>query len=101
MVYEIRWSQESIDNLEDILEYLKSNWTEREILKFKNNLGFTLNLISKNPLMFPVSKYNKRLRMSVLSKQTSIFYEVQGQIIFLVYLFANKTNIEKVRNFKT
>ncbi len=54
MVYEIRWSQESIDNLEDILEYLKSNWTEREILKFKNNLGFTLNLISKNPLMFPV-----------------------------------------------
>lgn len=32
---------------------------------------------------------------AVLSKHTTIYYEVSGQIIYLVYLFNNIQNIRK------
>lgn len=55
-----------------------------------------ISLIEQNPKLFPISQYNPKLRKAVLSKQTTIFYEVTGQIIYLVYIFNNKLEIEKI-----
>jgi len=96
MDYKIFWTDEALDNLENILNYLKENWTQKEIDNFKSKLIRQINLIASNPNMFPVSTYNTRLRKAVLSKQTTIFYEVKNNVIYLAYLFANRQNIEKI-----
>jgi plasmid stabilization system protein ParE len=95
--YKILWTDEAINNLESILDYLTNRWTQHEIDNFKKQLSKQISLIGHNPNLFPVSQYNPRLRKAVLSKQTTIFYEVSGQLIYLVYLFNNKQNIEKIR----
>jgi plasmid stabilization system protein ParE len=95
--YKIYWTDEAINNLESILDYLKENWTQREIDNFKEILGKQIELIENNPRLFPISKYNNRLRKAVLSKQTTIFYELSGQIIYLVYLFSNKQSIKRIK----
>ncbi|MCX6277957.1 MAG: type II toxin-antitoxin system RelE/ParE family toxin [Bacteroidetes bacterium] len=95
--FEIYWSNESIDNLESIFEYLSTNWSQKEVNNFKRKLAKQLDLIVSNPKLFPVSEYNPRLRKAVLSKQTTIFYELSGQRIYLVYLFNNKKDIDSVR----
>jgi len=95
--YKILWTDEAINNLEGILNYLNNRWTQREIDNFKNRLSRQISLIKQNPVLFPVSQYNTRLRKAVLSRQTTIFYEVTGQIIYLVYLFSNMQDIEKIK----
>jgi plasmid stabilization system protein ParE len=95
--YKISWTDEAIKNLESILDYLKSKWTQREIDNFRLRLGKQIKLIENNPNLFPRSNYNRRLRKAVLSKQTTIFYEVSGQIIYLVYLFNNQQSIERIK----
>ena len=95
--YKIFWTDEAINNLESILDYLNDKWTQREIGNFKKKLGRQIDLIEKNPRLFPLSKYNTGLRKAVLSKQTTIFYEISGQVIYLVYLFNNKQNIKKIK----
>jgi len=95
--YKVFWTEEAINNLEAILNYLKENWTQREIDNFKKKLGKQIDLIEKNPRLFPLSKYNGRLRKAVLSKQLTIFYELSGQVIYLVYLFNTKQSIEKIK----
>lgn len=95
--FEIYWSNESIDNLESIFEYLSTNWSQKEVNNFKRKLAKQLDMIVSNPKLFPVSEYNPRLRKAVLSKQTTIFYELSGQRIYLVYLFNNKKDIDSVR----
>jgi len=95
--YKIFWTDEAISNLESILDYLKGNWTQREIINFKKKLGKQINLIEKIPKLFPVSGYNSRLRKAVLSKQTIIFYELSGQVIYLVYLFNTKQSVDKIK----
>jgi len=95
--YKIFWTDEAINNLEDILDYLLKNWTQREIDNFKSRLSKQIRLMQQNPNLFPVSKYNSRLRRAVLSKQTTVFYEVSGQIIYLVYLFNTNQAIERIK----
>lgn len=74
--YKIYWTDEAINNLESILDYLEHRWTQHEIDNFRKKLGKQIDLIEKNPRLFPLSDYNKRLRKAVLSKHTTIFYEL-------------------------
>jgi len=94
--YKILWTDEAINNLEDILDYLNSRWSHHEVIGFKKSLSKQISLIEQNPKLFPASQYNPRLRKSVLSKQTTIFYEVSGQLIYIVYLFNNMQDIRRI-----
>jgi plasmid stabilization system protein ParE len=99
--YRLFWSDEAINNLESILDYLQGSWTQREVDKFKKQLSKQLDLIINNPNLFPKSDDNPRLRRAVLSKQTTIFYEISGMNITLVYLFNNRQDIQKLKNTTT
>lgn len=95
--YKVYWTNKSIKNLESILYYLKDNWTKREIENFKNRLSKQIHLIEQNPYLFAISQDNSRLRKSVLSRQITVFYEVSGQIIFLIHIFNTKQNIQRIK----
>ena len=68
------WSNASLNDLDSILEYLKSRWTIREVENFKVKIFKRIDLINRTPKLFKVSEQKPHLRKSVLSKQTSIFY---------------------------
>ena len=55
MDYKLRWSEESIRNLEEILDYLHNKWTDKEVNNFKKKLSHQIDLIIQNPFMFPSS----------------------------------------------
>lgn len=95
--YKIFWTNEAISNLEEILNYLNNRWTQQEIDNFKKRLVKQISIIEQNPNLFPISKFNTRLRKAVLSKQITIFYEVSEQIVYLVYLFNTKQDIERIK----
>jgi len=94
--FKVFWTDEAIKDLQSIMDYLDSQWTQREIDNFKKKLAKQIELIETNPRLFPVSEYNPRLRKAVLSKQTTIFYEIADRMIYLVYLFNNRQDIEKI-----
>lgn len=60
--YKFYWTDEAINNLSDILDYLNNRWTQREIDFFKKNLSKQISLIEQNPNLFPISQFNSRLR---------------------------------------
>ena len=47
--YRLIWSDEALNNLKDIIDYLENRWTEREIKKFAQLLDKQLKLIKDNP----------------------------------------------------
>jgi plasmid stabilization system protein ParE len=96
MDYKLFWSKESLSNLDSILSYLESEWTEKELASFKQKLSKQLELIQKNPKLFPISEVQPRLRKAVLSKQTTIFYEVREFEIHIAYLFSNRMDPTRI-----
>ena len=95
--YQIFWTDEAVKNLEDILDYLKNRWTSREVDNFKKKLSKQISLIQLNTRLFPISEYNIRLRKAVLSKQTTLFYELSENIVYLVYLFNTKQSETRLK----
>ena len=97
MDYKIVWSEESLRNLEDILVYLETRWSEKEIAKFKKLLGRQIDLIISNPQLFPVSISHPDLRKAVLSRHITLYYTLHLKHIFIVYLFTNRMNPERIK----
>jgi plasmid stabilization system protein ParE len=95
--YRIFWSDESLKNLNSIIKYLELNWTEKEIKKFLDHLDKRIQLISKNPLIFPSTMKSRNIHKSVLSKQTSIFYRVSDNQIEILSIFDNRQDPNKLK----
>jgi plasmid stabilization system protein ParE len=94
--YKLIWSDEALNNLNDIIEYLKNRWTEREIRKFAQLLDKQLKLIKGNPHLFAKSDKSNEVRRSVLSKQTTIYYRVIAYQVRIISLFDNRQNPKKL-----
>ncbi|MFV0591418.1 MAG: type II toxin-antitoxin system RelE/ParE family toxin [Draconibacterium sp.] len=90
--FKLVWSDEAIQNLKNIIDYLEQNWTKKEIQKFVRLLDKKLQLIASNPFIFAESTYSAGLRRSVVSKHTSIFYRITNQEVRIITLFDNRQN---------
>ena len=97
MDYKIFWTEEAIQNLEKIIDYLTNRWTQREVDNFKSKLSKQIELIQRNPRMFPVSTFQPRLRKAVLSRQTSVFYETRDNVIYIAYIFVNQKSTYRLK----
>jgi plasmid stabilization system protein ParE len=94
--YKIIWSDEALQGLKNIIDYLEQRWTQKEIKKFAKLLDKQLHLIKENPLIFPISNRSKGIRKAVLSKQTTIYYLIDSDKIFLLTLFDTRQDPNKL-----
>jgi plasmid stabilization system protein ParE len=94
--YKIIWSDEALQGLKKTIDYLEQRWTQKEIKKFAKLLDKQLNIIQQNPQIFPISNKSKGIRKSVLSKQTTIYYKINSNKIFLLTLFDNRQDPNKL-----
>ncbi len=96
--YKLIWSDEALNNLKGIIDYLENRWTEREIKKFAQLLDKQLKMINDNPFLFVESDKSNGLRESVLSRQTTIYYRIIDYEIRIVTLFDNRQNPNRLIN---
>ena len=92
----IIWSDEALINLKEILNYFERQWTEKEISNFVRLLDKRLSSIERNPHLFPFVNHPENIRRSVLSKQTTIYYQVDKHNIRLITLFDNRQNPKRL-----
>lgn len=96
--YKIVWSDEALNNLKAIIQYLENTWTDREVKKFARLLEKRIVLLETNPFSFPFINHPKQIRKVLITKHTSIFYQVVDGNVRLVSLFDNRSNPERIRN---
>ena len=90
--YRIDWTVEALNNLDDIIDYLTNRWSNREISIFYKLLDKRLELLSKSPHIFPDSELKTNVKRSVLSKQTTVYFEVKTNSLVILSLFDNRKN---------
>lgn len=96
--FRISWSDNALNDLDNILDYLREQWTQKELENFKKILFNRIDLIGKYPKLFRPSIAKPQLRRLVLTKQTSIYYHVHpGQAqVTMVRLFDNRMDLNKL-----
>lgn len=96
--YKIIWSDEALNNLRDIIDYLEIRWSKKELKKFSKLLDKKLESIKIRPQLYPQSNKSKGLRRCVLSKQTTIYYRLNEFEIRIISLFDNRQHPNKIKD---
>ena len=78
------------------IEYLETEWSEKEVISFIENVDSTLNLLKRNNIQFIKTHYNGVLKVVVV-KQISLFYTIQDDRIELLRFW---NNYQDLSNFK-
>ena len=92
--FKIIWSEESLDNLDSIVDYLDKNWTNKEIFSFFYGVNRLIRIIKDKPFTFPYSN-NLKIRRAVLSKKITLYYTVLEESVVIISLFDTRQNPKK------
>jgi plasmid stabilization system protein ParE len=83
--------------LEDTIEYLEENWTEKELQNLALNIEETLKLITQNPELFQVSEIKKNIRRAIIFSHNTMYYRVKNNQIEIISFFSNRQNPKKIK----
>jgi len=93
----IKYSLRAIEEQIAILEYIVQKFGNSKANEVFQKMNQTLELISKNPEMYPESKRKSGLRKCVFSPQTSIYYRIKAEEIEVITLRPNRIDPTKFK----
>lgn len=91
MGLEVRWTEEAEYTFDHIVTIIQNGWGDQSAVKFRDKTKKTLAVISTQPLSFPESGIHL-VRKAVITRQTSVFYEVLSDRVMLLYFWDNRQN---------
>ena len=92
----IKLSRKASIRLEEILSYMKTNWSQKVKYEFVDKLDKGLKLLSEFPESHPKSELQQDLHIYVLTKQTTVFYKFSETELIIVTLFDNRQDPKRI-----
>jgi hypothetical protein len=89
------WSDRSLSDTEIIRDYLQYHFSQREIDNFYKFLEFFEKIVSIFPQLYPLTNKKSGVRRAVLSKQLSVFYTLEDDIINVIVVLDNRMSDSK------
>ncbi len=91
MDYEIVWLPDAEERFDAIIQYLKQQWSDKEVKDFVDYTNHVIRLIQLNPTLF--KKSTKRgIREVLISSHNLLLYRIVGNEIQLITFFDNRRN---------
>lgn len=92
----------ALSTFEDRISYLKTHWTEKEIVNFKKRVSEYLRALEEQPLISKKPGKLKNVHMGVILKQVSVIYRVKPSTkqIELISFIDNRQNPKRIKKYK-
>ena len=94
---EIIWSPLSVNDIENTIEYLSDTWNEQVINEFLDEVDLSLQRIALYPRLYPIINKKLKVRMCVVTKHNTIFYQEKKNTIQLLRIFDTRQDPEKLK----
>jgi len=77
MAYQIIWAPKAIAGYDRIINYLRENWTDREIRNFVLEVDNFIEVLANHPEILQKSSKNKSLYRGPINKLTILTYRIR------------------------
>ncbi|MEQ8555253.1 MAG: type II toxin-antitoxin system RelE/ParE family toxin [Cyclobacteriaceae bacterium] len=91
----IEWSPKASSEYLRLVDYLLSEWGSGTATRFIDRLSFILDIIIKQPEIYPSTLKRKNVRRCVVTKQVSLYYRVAKDKIELIAIYDNRIDPSK------
>lgn len=75
MVKEIIWTERAHRSSENIIDYLLTYFSEREVSRFISKVNDKIGFIASNPRMYPPAVKRKNIHSTSILRRTKMFYQ--------------------------
>jgi plasmid stabilization system protein ParE len=99
MGYKVLWTNQAIKTADDVVKYLREEWTEKEVNDFLDKVDNTISLIEVNPKLYRASDKKPNIHLAIIKRRTLLVYQVRPvkkQIILLLF-WNPKKNPKKMK----
>ena len=96
MAKNVIWSPAAEKDLETVLDYLQSKWSNQVLNRFVNKIDDNIGLIIDDPKIFPLINHRLKIRKSVITKHNTLYYRETAKSIQIVRLFDSRQNPKKL-----
>ncbi len=100
MPLEIIWSAKAKSTYFKVLDQILKKWTLKEVQKFDSETNKHLALISSFPEMCSLIKRKSNIYRCVITSQTSVYYKIRNNKIYLITFWDNRQSSSKLRLIK-
>jgi plasmid stabilization system protein ParE len=83
----ILWTKAAQNSFDNIVEYLKSEWSINSAIKFVNKTIIFLDILQKHPEIGRKENVKNDMRSFVLTRQTSIFFRIKNETTIVLLKF--------------
>lgn len=95
--YNVVWTNKALADLDSLILYLETHWTNKEITNLIRKLDQRIDLIAHNPKLYALTKSRRNVRRSVLVPQLSIYYRINRNSVEILTLFDNRQSPQKLK----
>jgi plasmid stabilization system protein ParE len=95
--YNIRWTDNALEELAETIHYLEINFTEKENKYLAKEIERITFLIAKNPALFPQSGIKKGVRKVVVAKFNTLYYRINTDSVEILSFFSNRQHPGKIK----
>lgn len=92
--YKIFWTPNALKELEQTIDYLQNNFTDKEIRKLAHKIESSIEIISQNPFIFPVSE-TKDVHKAIILQFNTMYYRVNDIDVEILSFFSNRQSPQK------
>ena len=96
MAKNVIWSPAAEKDLETVLDYLQSKWSNQILNRFINKIDDNIGLIISDPKIFPLINDRLKIRKSVITKHNTLYYRETPKSIQIVRLFDSRQDPKKL-----
>ena len=87
---EVIWFEESTQRTDQVINFLTTNWSEKEVFIFFADLKIFEEIVSNFPEIHPESQIKKGYRCAVINNQISKLYSIENKLILVHPSFDNR-----------
>jgi plasmid stabilization system protein ParE len=90
VAFEIVFSDYAEDTARLVYHFIKENFGKKAADSFRIKLKRTLHTISEFPYSFKSAELDESIRIGLITKHTSVVYEIRADAIYLKYFWDNR-----------
>ena len=94
--FEILWTDLALEELSETVEYLKREFSQKEIDNLGDEIERISSITSQNPNIFPNSD-RLQTRKAVILKFYTLYYRIMNDQVEILSFFSNRQSPDKMK----
>ncbi len=99
MSYKVLWTNRAIKTADDVVKYLREEWTKKEVDNFLDKVDDIITTIEINPKLFRASIKRPNIHLAIIKRKTLLVYQIRPnkKQIALLLFWNPKQNPKKLK----